>query len=167
MVKAASEHAGIRRCRLGFADVVTQPTENGLPVLFDAYSPWDADQPGKFVKLAMAVPDCRLILAHAHGPSFAQHLVYEILARYPWWPRRVWVDVSATASLLAGGPFAEQSVWVLRKVGLHRVLFGSDYPLDDPLPATRAVETLGFDEDEMGAIMHDNAAALIDTSPTR
>ena len=51
------------------ADVVKKATENGLPVLFDAYSPWDANQPGKFVNLAMAVPDAKLILAHAHGPG--------------------------------------------------------------------------------------------------
>ena len=47
----------------------------GLPVLFDAYSPWDANQPGKFVNLATAVPEARLILAHAHGPGFPQLLV--------------------------------------------------------------------------------------------
>ena len=62
--------------------VVSRATERGLPVLFDAYSPWDANQPGKFVDLAMAVPEARLILAHAHGPGFPQLLVYDILARY-------------------------------------------------------------------------------------
>ena len=141
--------------------VVRKAADLGLPVLFDAYSPWDADQPGKFVDLAMAVPESRLILAHAHGPGFPQLLVYEILARYPWWRRRVWFDISATGPLLAGGPFAEQFTWVLRKIGIDRVVFGSDYPLDDPLAAIRAVATLGFTDDEQAAILHDNAAALL------
>jgi uncharacterized protein len=142
-------------------DVVRKAAEHGMPVLFDAYSPWDANQPGKFVNLAMAVPESKLILAHAHGPGVPQLLVYEILARYPWWRRRVWFDISATGPLLARGPFAEQFTWVLRKVGIDRVVFGSDYPLDDPLVAIRAVAALGFTDEEQAAILHDNAAALL------
>ena len=142
-------------------DVVRRATERGLPLLFDAYSPWDANQPGKFVDLAMAVPDSRLILAHAHGPSFPQLLLYDILARYPWWQRNVWVDISATGLLLAGGPFAEQFTWVLRKIGIDRVVFGSDYPVDDPLAAIRGVAELGFTDAEQAAILHDNAAGLL------
>jgi hypothetical protein len=141
--------------------VVRRAAERELPVLFDAYSPWDANQPGKFVNLAMAVPEARLILAHAHGPGFPQLLFYDILARYPWWRRNVWVDISATGPLLAGGPFAEQFTWVLRKVGIDRVIFGSDYPIDDPLAAAAAVAKLGFTGEEQAAILHDNAAALL------
>ncbi len=142
--------------------VVRRAAEQGLPVLFDAYSPWDANQPGKFVNLAMEVPESRLILAHAHGPGFPQLLMYEILARYPWWRRNVWIDISVTGLMMAGGPFADQFAWVLRKVGVDRVVFGSDYPLDDPLTAARAVALLGFTDEEQAAILHDNAAALLD-----
>jgi uncharacterized protein len=141
--------------------VVSKATEHRLPVLFDAYSPWDANQPGKFVDLAMAVPEARLILAHAHGPGFPQLLVYDILARYPWWGRNVWIDISVTGAMLAGSPFAGQFAWVLRKVGVDRVVFGSDYPVDDPLTAVRGVAELGFSDEEEAAILHDNADALL------
>ncbi len=144
------------------ADVVKKATKQGLPVLFDAYSPWDADQPGKFVDLATEVPDGRLILAHAHGPGFAQLLVYDIVGRYPWWKRNVWVDISVTGLLFAGGPYAEQFAWVMRKVGIDRIIFGSDFPLDDPLTAARAVAELGFTDAEQAAILHDNAAGLLE-----
>jgi uncharacterized protein len=144
------------------ADVVRKAAERGLPVLFDAYSPWDADQPGKFVRLAMAVPDARLILAHAHGPGFPQLLVYDIVGRDPGWKRNVWIDISVTGMLFAGGPFAEQFTWVLRKVGTDRVIFGSDFPLDHPLTAAGAVAELGFTDAEQAAILHDNAAGLLD-----
>ncbi len=143
-------------------DVVARATERGLPVLFDAYSPLDADQPGKFVNLALAVPDSRLILAHAHGPGFPQLLFYEILARYPWWPRRVWIDISATALMLADGPFAEQFAWVLRKVGTDRIVFGSDFPIDEPAQAAEAVAGYRFTDAEQQAILHDNAAELLE-----
>jgi len=141
--------------------VVRKAAECGLPVLSDAYSPWDANQPGKFVNLAIAVPESRLILAHAHGPGFPQLLVYDILARYPEWQRNVWIDISVTGPLLAGGPFAEQFAWVLRKVGVDRVIFGSDYPLDNPLTAVRAVAELGFTDEEQAAILYGNAVALL------
>ena len=87
--------------------------------------------------------------------------MYDILARYPWWRRNVWVDVSVTGPMLADGPFAAQFAWVLRKVGTDRVVFGSDYPVDDPLAAVRAVTGLGFTDEELAAILHDNAAGLL------
>jgi hypothetical protein len=146
-------------------EVVRKAAGYGLPVLFDAYSPWDANQPGKFVNLAMAVPESRLILAHAHGPGFPQLLVYDILARYPRWGRNVWIDISVTGPMLAGGPFADQFVYVLRTVGIDRVVFGSDYPVDDPLTAVRAVTGLGFTDEELAAIFYDNAAALLRDEP--
>ncbi len=50
---------------------------------------------------------------------------------------------------------------MLRKVGTDRLIFGSDYPLDDPLGAIQAVGQLGFAEPELQAILHDNAAGLL------
>jgi hypothetical protein len=144
--------------------VVARAGERGLPVLFDAHSPFDPAQPGKFVKLAVECPDTTLILAHAHGQRFADLLVYDTLNKYPWWRRNVYVDISATATQLAGGPFAEQFVWVLRKIGIDRVLFGSDYPFFDPAEAVDAVRSLGFSDTEQAQILHDNAAALLATS---
>jgi predicted TIM-barrel fold metal-dependent hydrolase len=63
--------------------------------------------------------------------------------------------------MLAGGPFADQFTWVLRKVGVDRVVFGSDYPVDDPLTAIRSVAELGFTDEEQAAILYDNANALL------
>lgn len=143
------------------ATVVRRAGELGLPVLFHADFPVDPAEPGKFVKLALSSQQSRLILAHAHGPMFSQLLVYYQLARYPWWQRNVWVDVSATASMLADGPFAEQFVWTLRKFGMDRVLFGSNFPVDDPVEAIEAVHKLGLTDAELQAVMHDNAAGLL------
>jgi uncharacterized protein len=141
--------------------VVSRATEFRLPVLFHADSPVDADEPGKYLKLALTVPESRLILAHALGPAFPQLLVYDQLKRYPWWQARVWVDISATVSMFAGGPFAEQFLWTLRKVGIGQVMFGSNYPVDDPLETIEAAGRLGFTDAELQSVMHDNAAELL------
>jgi uncharacterized protein len=141
--------------------VVREASCYDIPVLFDAYCPWDPAQPGKFIQLALEIPESRLILAHAHGPNFVDLLAHEILSHFTWWPRRVWFDISATSALLADGPFAEQFVWVLRKIGIDRVVFGSDYPYDSPRVALDAVRSLGLDADELDAVLYDNAAALL------
>lgn len=141
--------------------VVRKAAEKGLPLLFDAYSPFDANQPGKFIMLAMNVPDARIILAHAHGAHFLDLIVYDILARYPWWKRNVWVDISAIGPLLSGSPFAEQFRWVMRKVGVDRLLFGSDYPMDKPREAVEAIVKLGFEPQELHRIFFQNASELL------
>ncbi len=140
--------------------VVAKAGELGLPVLFDAYSPFDANQPGKFVKLAMQAKESKIVLAHMHGPRFAELLVYETLARYPWWPANVWHDVSWAAAAWAASPYDKHFSWVCRQVGLDRLLFGSDYPMDDPVKALTSLDLLGFGVEEISMIAHDNAASL-------
>jgi predicted TIM-barrel fold metal-dependent hydrolase len=142
-------------------NLVRRAGDYGIITLFDGYSPFDPAQPGKFVKLAMSCPDSTLILAHMNGPDFVQTLVYEILGRYPWYRHNVHFDLSATGPMMAGGPYAEHFRWVIRKVGVRQVLYGSDWPFDDPAFALNAFHSLGFTDDEERALLHDNAAALL------
>lgn len=142
------------------ARVVEHASTYQLPVLFDAYSPFDPAQPGKFVKLAMSRPEARLVLAHMHGPNFPELLTYEVLSRYPWWKRNVWFDMSATANLFADSPYCDQLAWVCRKLGTDRLLWASDFPLDDPCEALRSLAAYGFSREELSAICHENASAL-------
>ena len=142
------------------AAVVAKAGELNLPILFDAYSPFDANQPGKIVRLAMVARQSKIILAHMHGPRLLELLVYENLPRYPWWPANVWHDLSWAAATWAGSPYGEQFSWVCRRVGIERVLFGSDYPLGHPVEALTALDSLGFSNEEIASIAHDNAASL-------
>lgn len=145
----------------GVSAVVGEATKHGLPVLFDAFSPFDPAQPGKFLDLAVANPDARIVLAHAHGPSFPQLLSYAFLARYDWWRRNVWVDISATASLLTNGPFRDQFRWTLEQVGLDRILFGSDYPMYGPGESVEAAQALGLAEADLRRVLFQNASELL------
>jgi uncharacterized protein len=77
----------------------------------------------------------------------------------------VWIDISVTGPVPSGGPFAEKFVWVLRKVGVDRVIFGGDYPLDGPTAAVRAVISRGFTDGELAAILRRNTAALLKDEP--
>ncbi len=143
------------------AAVVRRAGEHGMVVLFDGWSPFDANQPGKFAWLAISCPETRMILAHLNGPSFPQLLMYSTVERYPWWPGTIYHDLSVTAEMFADSPYAEQLTWVIRTIGTHRVLYGSDWPLCDPATALAAVRSLGFTDDEQRQILHDNAAGLL------
>ena len=139
--------------------VVGRIATHGLPVLFDGYSPFDANQPGKFVMLGAENPEARIIIAHAYGPRYLELLVYEVLSRYGA-ARNFWVDLSYAAKMFASSPYREHFAWVVRQVGIERLLFASDFPLDNPVEAFAALELLGFSDDEVRMIAHDNAAEL-------
>ena len=140
--------------------VVARAGEKGVPVLFDAYSPFDPAQPGKFVELALACSETQVVLAHMHFMDFPKLLVYEVLARYPHFRRNVWFDMSATARLFADSPYRDQFGWVCRTVGVDRLLWASDFPMDDPRESLASLAAYGFDEAETRQITHDNAARL-------
>jgi uncharacterized protein len=132
----------------------------GLIVLFDSFKPWDADQPGKFLKLALEHQRTRMILAHMGYSQFRQFLAFGMLGKLGIEPN-VWFDISAIATSFVDSPLEAEFVWTLRQVGLKRVLFGSDWPIETPAAAANAVRRLGFDEQEQALIFHTNAAALL------
>jgi predicted TIM-barrel fold metal-dependent hydrolase len=103
----------------------------GLPVLFDAFPP--------------SMPTSREN-AHMHHTRFLDLLVYDVMAKYPWWTRNVWFDMSVAAAAFAGSPHHDQ--------------FASDFPVDDPVEVLSALMSYGFDHDELRSICHDNAVDL-------
>ena len=143
------------------AALVEKAAELKLPVIFDAYSPFDADEIGKFVTLAITHPTARFILAHMGGPRFPELIVFWILPKYGV-PRNVWFDLSAAAPLYARSPYQEQFVFICRKVGVDRLLFGSDFPFFQPTEALSAVRALGFTVEEERQILYANASALLE-----
>lgn len=64
----------------------------------------------------------QIILAHMHHTRFLDLLVYDVMAKYPWWTRNVWFDMSVAAAAFAGSPYQDQFAWVCRKLGTDRLL---------------------------------------------
>jgi predicted TIM-barrel fold metal-dependent hydrolase len=128
-----------------------------LVVYIEGWWPGAAHETGK---LALAFPQGRFVLTHMGGIRFDDILVFRLLELYPFYPRNVWFDLSAVASLYVGSPYAEQLRWVCRAVGTDRVLFGSDFPLTGLPAALKAVRGMGFTRQEEQQILHDNADVL-------
>ncbi|HYO60089.1 amidohydrolase family protein [Archangium sp.] len=145
--------------------VVQKAGELGLVLLFDGYSPFDAGQPGKFTLLALKHPKARIVLAHMGGPGFHDLALFGILRQFPYYQRNLWFDLSATAHFFVDSPYEEQLVWIARKIGTDRILFGSDWPVDTPAHAVEDCQRLGFTEAEQREIFHTNALRLLGMEP--
>jgi len=143
------------------AAVVAKAAELGLVLLFDGFSPFDANQPGKFFLLAIQHPKARFIIAHIGGPKFDEMAMFGMARLFKWYARNVWFDLSATSHTFADSPYEAQLVWVARLIGTERILFGSDFPVDVPAHAVDDYARLGFTAAEQRQIFHDNAAALL------
>ena len=142
------------------AAVVEHCGDKGLIVLFDSYKPWDLSEMGKFLLLAATHPQTKLILAHMGLTSFRETVTFAQLRRLGV-GENVYFDLSAIAVLFANSPVQAELVWTIRKIGVDHVLFGSDWPVDTPAVAEKAVRDMGFTADEQKLIFHDNAAKLI------
>jgi len=142
------------------AAVVGHCGEKGLIVLFDSYKPWDLSEMGKFLLLAATHPQTKLILAHMGLTSFRETVTFAQLRKLGV-GENVYFDLSAIAVLFANSPVQAELVWTIRKIGVDHVLFGSDWPVDTPAVAEKAVRDMGFTADEQKLIFHDNAAKLI------
>lgn len=134
--------------------------ERGMAVLFDSFDPFDAAQVGKFIKLTMSQPGTKFILAHMTFARFRETITFSMLRKMNA-GNNVWFDVSAIATTYAGSPVEAELVWTMRKIGIDRMIFGSDWPLYSPAEALAATRKLGMSASEQRQMFHDNISSLI------
>lgn len=137
--------------------------ELGLPVLSQSGSggmnapgprgPYG--RPAAFAPVLSANPSLRLVLAHL-GRGLDDELV-DLMARHP--------GVSSDTYLRFGSP---HDPWepdvvraLIRRLGADRVLFGTNYPIVDPVLYRERFEGLGLGPDEAERVASANAAELI------
>lgn len=137
--------------------------ELGLPVLFHSgflgRSQWNAfARPGVFADVLEAFPDLRVVLAHLGRGHYE-----EAVALAERFPQVVFDTCGAiTAGAVSWRLGDEEAVALLRRIGVERVCFGSDYPWFDPAAdAARLAALPGLSEGERAAILGDNARRLL------
>jgi uncharacterized protein len=143
------------------AQILDKAGEVGLPVLIDFSGTGRAAEITPYLALARTHARTKFILARMGGSRFTDSLLLTELWGDAKPPHNVWLDLSATARLFADSPYAEQLVWVVRQIGIERVLFGSDFPSRMPLAAIEDVAKLGFTQEEQRKIFYVNAATLL------
>ena len=152
--------------------VFATAVELGLPVLSQSGAggsvapgprgPWG--RPGAWDAVVRSHRDLRVILAHL-GHGLEDELV-ELLRSHP--------NVVTDTSLQLGHPRDEQPwdhdaaarlVTLVRRVGPERVLFGTNYPIADPIEYARRFRALPLTEAERDLIASDNARRLFRPAP--
>lgn len=99
-------------------------------------------------------PRTRFILGHLWGREFRWLEDF----KHP----NFLVEVSATPIWMKLPESREQLVKTMRKVGMQKFIFGSDWPVFHPAEMVMALKALPLKDDEYKAILFENARALDD-----
>lgn len=125
--------------------------ERGLPIAVDALlwkpTPLALQMPLRIDGLCKRFPEARVIVSHAGGFRFLDALALVVANEH------VYLEISTVLRYFLGTPFEDQFMFVLKKAGARRVIYGSDHP-QHPLnacyaEAREALERHGFDEEEL------------------
>jgi predicted TIM-barrel fold metal-dependent hydrolase len=118
----------------------------------------DLGEPNRWIKVLEDFPDLKLILAHL-GNGFWDQTI-EIADKYP----NVMFDTAIAISHIDSPTTLddEESTDLIRTIGAHRILFGSDYPWVNPGKDIMKIKNLEISMDDKKKILGENAARLFD-----
>ena len=121
----------------------------GLPVLVHSGHPIFT-LPWSIEELAVAFPDVPLVMAHmGHGNVVYINASIDIAERRP----NVYLETS-------GMPMHTKIKEAVERVGVERVLYGSDVPFHHPAVEILRVQVSGLDRDELEDVLHRNGRRL-------
>ena len=121
---------------------------------FDFISPDRiAVTPERLGRMLDEFPDLTVIAAHLGGNRMWNEVEHHLCGR-----KNLYFD---TALLSAEGLDPALALSVIRKHGADRILFGSDLPWSDPARELAFVRSLGLTEQELTAILQENALSLL------
>ncbi len=114
-------------------------------------------RPDNFREVLDHFPRLTLVLAHL-GQGFLEDS-FEMAERYPG----LCFDTSMAVAGSADPPAIsdEEAVTILRRIGVDRVLFGSDFPWGHPLRDARRIDRLPLTDDEKRLIFRENAQRVL------
>ena len=131
--------------------IYRRAAELGLPVLFhmgdDRY---DYSTPERLMNLLRQVPDLQVIAAH-----FGGWRAWELSYENPL-PENVLYDTSSTTPMIP----RDFVLRMLDRFGPERFLFGSDFPMWEPVKMVEQFRGLGLDENTLSRIFSGNFEAL-------
>ncbi len=123
--------------------------EYGLPLLLHTGDRrYDCSNPNRLLPVLRQFPGLRIIGAHLGGWSIYEEAA-EQLAGVP----NLWFDCSSTFYWLD----PQIAKRLIERLGVNRVMFGSDYPMWTPKTELDTFLSLGFSEEAQEDILHETA----------
>ena len=133
--------------------------------------PLDADGLANFATIIATHPNVRVMHAHCAGNTDDQEIeqwLHGFAAVPPVFAAdNFFLDTSACLAFFKDAPMPtkELMVWRLRKWGLERVFFGSDYlkiaPVETPQQALETLEQYPFTQEEIDLILSNDGSAWL------
>ena len=120
-------------------------------------SPEAYSQPNNFIKVLEDFPELTIVIAHL-GHGFFDESV-ELSNKYP----NVFFDTSAVLNGTTPEPMItdDEAVDLIRKIGVDRVMFGTDYPWFHPKKDLERHLNLDLTDKEKTAILGENAKRIL------
>jgi predicted TIM-barrel fold metal-dependent hydrolase len=112
--------------------------------------------PDRFARTIECYPELRLVLAHLGGLRMWDDVRRYLLSA----GENVYFDTAYVSFYM--GP--EEMGELIRDIGPQRVIFGSDYPWEEPGRAAEIIRGLGLSATEEQAVLGKNAAMLLNTT---
>ena len=133
--------------------VMDVAAKHRVPVLIHSgHAPWSL--PWSFERLAERYPDVTIVMAHmGHG-----HIVYINAAL------DVAEDYSNIVVDTAGMTMHTKIKEAVNRLGVERVMYGSDTPLGHPGWEIPKVQVSGLDEEQLKYVLYDNALRIYNMS---
>ncbi|MBI2886951.1 MAG: amidohydrolase [Chloroflexi bacterium] len=118
---------------------------------------FDASRPKLFEEAARDFPNLTLVLAHCGGQPYYDEAV-ELAQRCP----NVYFDCTGVVDGSGRRATSDQEIVALfRRIGLERIMFGSDWAFRDPMPDVHRVERLPLSTEEKRMVLAENARRVL------
>lgn len=138
--------------------VVRTAGELGLVILIDGMGNLDP-----LIELAIVCSNTKIIIAHMGVSDFHKLVGFNLFRKaVPDAFKNLFFDISVISFLYADSPYQTQLEWIIKTVGVDRVLFGSDHPSVSLSDALKAFYKLDFNDFERERILYKNATELLD-----
>jgi uncharacterized protein len=126
--------------------------EGKLPVLIHMGDETKtSSRPERLSRIIKKFPGLTVIAAHLGGYQMWEEAAQFLLGE------NIYLDTSSTLAFLE----KEKAVSVIRRHGVHKVLFGTDYPMWSHEDELERFKSLGLTEEEQNLILWDNSCKLL------
>jgi predicted TIM-barrel fold metal-dependent hydrolase len=148
--------------------------ERDAPVLMHSGSalglPLDSDELANLAIIGATHPDVRLVFAHCTNDAYRDEMEIWLAALGEGLlvEENIFTEISSCLHFYENAPLSKKEimVWRLRKWGLERVLFASDYlllsPDATPAEALEIISSYPFTQTEIDLILSNDASAWLD-----
>ena len=120
---------------------------------------YDYSNPKRLVNILNTFPDLVVDAAHLAGWSIYD-VGYDIMHASPLNEERLYIDVSSAFAWVGRRHMRE----LIRMWGADRVMFGSDYPMWDPIVELNELMCCDLTDDELEKVLHVNAERFVGLS---